>query len=406
MIALGDWLDARGYSIGFTHLGFRGVTIAGAAGTSAHGSSPSENNAVAQRLRSLKVALADGSLRTFTAADAAWRALQTSLGLLGVVVELGVRVEPALRIAVDVTLHDEGELLSADSPLALLEGCDWGQFNWFPHHRKFFRWCGKRTLEAADGHPDNTLLDPGVSADLAPLAKLAFHAGTCGDALNELVENARFDGLSSAPPILIDRGAERVHVDRAVGPAHRLTSADLISLGEHKYFQMDWEVAVPQQFMHDALQAARATFDAHDVSLPGVGAFLRFGKIERGGWLSYHSAGKEFAEGQSAMFFETPVAVPAGYSADELDDYLHVYRGLIELFIRHFGARAHWGKNLDAIFDLQRQLGTYDGRLDMFNQAIARLDPGGVFKNAFATRIGVVYPSGSATNKATPSTTR
>lgn len=35
MIELGGYLAARGLSIGFTHLGFRGVTVAGAIGTSA-----------------------------------------------------------------------------------------------------------------------------------------------------------------------------------------------------------------------------------------------------------------------------------------------------------------------------------------------------------------------------------
>jgi FAD/FMN-containing dehydrogenase len=412
MLALGDWLDARGLGIGYTHLGFRGVTVAGAIGTSAHGSSPFHNNAISQRLVSLKVVLASGELRTFTEVDPAWRALITSLGLLGVVVEVGVRVEPALRLAVEFSAHDEAELLSANSPLDLLAGCAWGQFNWFPKHRKFFRWCGKPSELPADGHPDNVLLDPGVPPDLAPLAKVAFHAGTCGDLLNELVEAVRVVGLTAAPPLLIDGPhGRRVNVDHAVGPGHRLTSADLIALGEHKYFQMDWEVAVPQQYMHDAVLAARKVFDAHDVSLPGVGAFLRFGKIERGGWLSYHSAGKQFAEGQTAMFFETPVSVPAGYSESELSDYLHIYKSLIELFVRHYGARAHWGKNLDGVFMLQQQLGTYEGRLDMFNAAVAELDPRGVFANAFAKRIGVVWPeaqpsAGRATSSNTPRITR
>ncbi|MET0286068.1 MAG: FAD-binding protein [Polyangiales bacterium] len=393
MIALGDWLEARQLGIGYTHLGFRGVTVAGAIGTSAHGSSPFHNNAIAQRLVSLKMVLANGELRTFTSSDEEWRAVITSLGLLGVVVEVGVRVEPALRLAVEFSTLDEKQLLDAASPLDLLAGCEWGQFNWFPKHRKVFRWCGKPSTQPADGHPDNVLLDPGVSPDIAPLAKIAFHAGTCGDALNELVESARVDGLTSAPPIKIDApDGGRINVAKAVGPGHRLTSADLIELGEHKYFQMDWEVAVPQQYMRDALQAARKIFDAHNVSLPGVGAFLRFGKIERGGWLSYHGAGKQFAEGQTAMFFETPVAVPAGYSDSELRDYLYVYQTMIELFVRHYGARAHWGKNLDGIFTLQQQVGTYEGRLERFNAAVAKLDPKGVFANAFAQRIGVRWP--------------
>jgi hypothetical protein len=126
-----------------------------------------------------------------------------------------------------------------------------------------------------------------------------------------------------------------------------------------------------------------------------VGVFVRFGKIERGGWLSYHSAGKDFAEGQTAMFFETPVAVPAGYSEAQLTEYLHIYQEMVSLFIRHFGARAHWGKNIDAIFDLQHQVGTYAGRIEKMNQAVAELDPYGVFANDFARRIGVRWPKES-----------
>jgi hypothetical protein len=155
---------------------------------------------------------------------------------------------------------------------------------------------------------------------------------------------------------------------------------------------MDWEVAIPEQYMADAVKVARQVFDAHHVSLPGVGVFIRFSKIEKGGWLSYHSAGKQFAEGQTAMFFEMPVAVPMGYTESELRDYLHVYEELASIFIRYFGARSHWGKNLDGLFDLQRATGTYAGRIEKVNAVVAAMDPYGVFSNEFASRIGVRWP--------------
>jgi FAD binding domain/D-arabinono-1,4-lactone oxidase len=395
LIDLGDFLAQHGLGIGFAHLGFRGVTVAGAMGTAAHGSSPRHTNTVSHRVVSLRMVLADGSLRTFREADTApdlWRALTTHLGLLGVVVEVGLRVEKAFQLDTEITLLDEARLLEGEGALALLEGCDWGQFNWFPRHRQAFRWCGKVT-DAAPESVDNTLLDPGVSPDLAGLAKTGFHAGTCDAAMNELLENARFDGLKTNPPLTLTLpDGTRRNTTHAVGPAHRMTSAALIDLRKDKYFQMDWEVAVPQQYIQEALRVARQVFDAHAVSLPGVGVFVRFGKIERGSWLSYHSAGKDFAEGQTAMFFETPVAVPVGYSESELADYLHIYQELISLFIRHFGARAHWGKNLDAIFELQSSLGTYAGRIEKMNQAVAELDPYGVFANAFGRRIGIRWP--------------
>lgn len=399
MIDLGDYLAERGLGIGYTHLGFRGVTVAGAMGTSAHGSSPRHTNTISHRVAAITMVLADGTLRTFReeATDSdLWRALTTHLGLLGIIVEVGLRVEPSFQLDTEITLIDEQTLLQGAGALALLDGCDWGQMNWFPHNRQAFRWCGKASQGAAQ-RVDNTLLDPGVGSEVVTIAKSTFHAGTCDLGTNAFIEDTRFSGLKDHPPLTVtNTDGTRTNTTHAVGPAHRMMSADLIRLGKDKYFQMDWEVAIPQQYIQDALQTARKVFDAHNVSLPGVGVFVRFGKIERGSWLSYHSAGREFAEGQTAMFFETPVAVPAGYSEEQLGDYLHVYQELISLFVRHFGARAHWGKNLDAIFELQHEVGTYAGRIEKMNEAVAQLDPRGVFANAFARRIGVRWPEESA----------
>ena len=169
-------------------------------------------------------------------------------------------------------------------------------------------------------------------------------------------------------------------------------SAALIPLEGNKYFQMDWEVVIPERHMQEALRIARQVFDAHSVHLPGVGVFLRFTRVERGGFLTYHGAGGPFIEGERAMFFETSVAIPVGYNDRQLREYLHVYEQLAALFIRHFGARAHWGTNLDSLFDLQRSLGSYAQRIDAMNAAVAELDPFGVFANQFAERVGIRWP--------------
>jgi FAD/FMN-containing dehydrogenase len=399
MIDLGDWLYARNLSIGYTHIGYRGITVAGGIGTAAHGSSPRHGSALSQRLESVRVVLADGTLHSYdrsSTPDALIRAFDSHLGLLGVITEVGIRVEPAFNLDTRIDGIDEAALLTAASPLELIEGCDFAAINWFPGQHKALRWCGERSAEPAV-RADNTLLDPGVSPSLAPIAKLGFHSGTCSDDINALLEEVRFQGLVDEPPIAVTAADGSItHTDHAVGPAHRMMSADLIALDDNKYFQMDWEVVVPEKHMQEALHIARQVFDAHNVHLPGVGVFLRFTKVERGGYLTYHGAGGPFVEGERAMFFETPVAVPVGYSEAQLREYLYVYEQLASLFIRYFGARAHWGKNLDALFDLQRGLGTYAERLDGMNQAVAELDPYGVFSNAFAERIGIRWPKRDA----------
>jgi FAD/FMN-containing dehydrogenase len=395
MIALGDWLYERNLSIGYTHIGFRDITVAGGIGTAAHGSSPLHNAALSARLESVEIVLADGSLRTFDRAstpDELFRAFDSHLGLLGVITRVGVRVEPAFNLDTGIDFLDEQQLLAADSPLDLVDDCDFAALNWFPGQRRVLRWCGKATHAPAE-RADNTLLDPGVDPALAPLAKLGLHSGTCSQDINALLELTRFDGLQAEPPITVAQPDGSVtRTDHAIGPGHRMMSAALIPLENNKYFQMDWEVAVPEPHMAEALRIARRVFDAHDVHLPGVGVFIRFARIERGGFLTYHAAGGPFVEGQRAMFFETPVAVPAGYSDSQLREYLHVYEQLAALFIRYFGARAHWGKNLDSLFDLERALGTFGERLDGMNAAVAQLDPYGVFANRFAERAGIRWP--------------
>ena len=399
MIDLGDWLYERKLSIGYTHIGFRGITVAGGIGTAAHGSSPTYSSALSQRLESVRVVLADGSVRTFdraTTPDSLFRAFDSHLGLLGVITEVGIRVEPAFNLDTRIDTLEESQLLGAATPLDLIADCDFAQMNWFPGQHRVLRWCGKPSSEPAQA-ANNTLLDPGVSSDFAPLAKLGLHSGTCSEDINAILEEARFEGLSDEPPIALTAADGSItHTDHAIGPGHRMMSADLIELAGNKYFQMDWEVVVPEPHMREALQIARQVFDAHSVHLPGVGVFLRFTRIERGGFLTYHGAGGPFVEGQRAMFFETPVSVPVGYSAAQLREYLYIYEQLAALFIRHFGARAHWGKNLEPLFDLQRAIGTYDGRLEGMNAAVAELDPYGVFANDFAERAGIRWPKRNA----------
>jgi tagatose-1,6-bisphosphate aldolase non-catalytic subunit AgaZ/GatZ len=56
----------QGLSIGFSHLGFRDVTLDGAMGTAAHGSSPSHSSVLAHRAVALTMVLWNGELKPFT----------------------------------------------------------------------------------------------------------------------------------------------------------------------------------------------------------------------------------------------------------------------------------------------------------------------------------------------------
>jgi UDP-N-acetylenolpyruvoylglucosamine reductase len=393
---LGPYLYERGYSVGYTHLGFNGVTVAGAIGTAAHGSSPVHNNALSHRIASLEVVGPDGEVRTYernSTPEYLWRSLQANLGVLGIITRVGLYLDPAINLDTQVDFLDEDALFGAEGILGLIRGCDWAEMNWFPGQKKVVRWCARETKAPADPNAHNVLLDPGVPASLVPVAKGLFHASTCSTGISCLLERVRVAGLEWKPPIVtLDEKGKTIHTDHAVGRGPEMMSASLIDLGKNVYFQMDWEVAVPQKHIQSTLEIARRVFRDQGVCLPGVGAFLRFGLVEKGGFLSYHGAGEAFNEGETALFFETPVTVPMGYSQDQLDAYLGVYRNLMTTLVERFGARAHWGKNRDELFAKQVAVGTYRTRMPEFNRAVAEMDPYGVFSNDYAKSVGVRWP--------------
>ncbi len=412
---LGEWLYERELALGFTHLGWRGVTVAGAIGTSAHGSSPKHSNILSHRVVAMDIINPKGELKTYSRGTTGvtdpdlWKAMTTHLGYFGVITRARLEVEKAQNVQVKVTFHDEKELFEANpkgSVYADIKDCDYGQYNWFPTLGRYLKTCGKVTTQAAEDSANNRLINPYI--DLNQLSEKqtlqTLQLGACqpeGQAHKNMAQ-MRINGWHLTPPLVKNVKGELRYTSDAIGPVHRMTSSELIKL-DREVFQMDWEVAVPHKNMQAALEWVREFTQGlneknRDIPVPLIGIFVRFSVAEDETLMAYTGTGGDFVEGSTVAHIEMPIYVPVNLNEKQMQEYIGPYEQAMATLIRDFGARGHWGKNQYGhnpwLFELQREIGSYNAgdRLARFSKKVGEFDPKGMFANRQAKVIGIKYP--------------
>lgn len=416
MYDLGEWLHERGRGIGWTHLGWADPSIAGAIGTSAHGSSPRHNNVLSQRVVSLDVVSPDGAFNTYSRGTTGvtdpdlWKAMTTHLGYLGVITRARLEVEENKNVQVKITFHKQNELFNKNTAGSIfddIKDCDYGQYNWFPSQNRYLKTCGMETTAAAEEGAENRLLLPYI--DLGQLNEQQtmqiFQVGGCkpDSGAHDKMAYMRINGWHLTPPLVKTISGKARYTTNAIGPLHRMTSSHLISLSR-EMFQMDWEVAIPAQNIQAAMEYVKdftngLNTKSRNMPAPLIGIFVRFSKSEDNALMAYSGAGGPFQDGTFVAHIEMPIYVPVNLSQAQFDDYMAPYEEAQRVLIEQYGGRGHWGKNQHSmnpwLFGLQKDVGSYDydNRLQRFSQKVGEFDPDGMFANPFAKVIGISYPN-------------
>lgn len=416
---LGEWLYERGKGLGYSHLGWRDVSVAGALGTSAHGSSPKNRNVLSQQVVSMDIVTADGEFKTFSQGTTGktdsdlWKSLTTHLGYFGVITRVRLLVDAATNTQVKITFHEEDELFNVSettsesgSILDDIKECDYGQYNWFPSLNKYLRTCGKTTDKSVELGATNELLFPFV--DLSQFSAketmqaLQLGAVDISGGAHEAMAFMRHSGWHITPPLTKTINGKKHYTSNATGPTYRITSSKLIDTVGREMFQMDWEVAVPEHNVQAAMEYVRKFTNGmnakgRDLPVPLIGIFVRFSKAEANALMAYTGAGNGFENNSTVAHIETPIFVPVDLSKEQFDEYMSPYEDLMKVLVTEYGARGHWGKNMHSdsawLFELQRDIGSYGNHLMRFSSKVGELDPNGMFANSFAKSIGIQYPN-------------
>jgi hypothetical protein len=400
------WLYERGWSIGYTTIGFRGITIGGGLATAVHGSSLRFPSVLSARL--VYIQFVDGEGRrhelhrppppeagkpdTLAADRLQWRALAGNVGMLGVVTRVGLEVERRFNLDVHTDFMSDDALWKKDVE-TLVGGCDWGQLVWLPRAGKLMRMCGMHTLEEAEPGANNSLLAPHVEAGAMSAFKELMEDTIANGAYLCTIESERWSQLKSYPPFVKDCCCKKRYDAHVVGPADLMMSSELTE-HQQSLSEIDYEIAVPLSEAKAALTRVRDYVRDKRLCMPLIGAFLRFSPVDDHTLVGHSVTDDAAFKGQKVMFLEFVVYVL--HEPEEKREewkqrqYYAAYRELALQIVKYHHGRPHWAKNETAVFqEARKDDAAYQARLHQFQCFVHHFDPNNRFGNAFTAEVGL-----------------
>ncbi|MWV47253.1 FAD-binding protein [Paenibacillus sp. HJL G12] len=317
-------------------------SIGGAIGTGTHGTGI-RFGSLSTQLLEVQVVTASGELLTCSEEQNRdiFKALQVSLGMLGIIVKVRIRVVPL------TVLHYQSERFSIDDCFKRLpefrDNHDHFEFFWFPHTDVV----QVKRLDETDEKPSG---------------------GRFWNQMNQMVmENAFFGMLSEGCRVFpglckpVSRLSARfVPTGKDVAYSHQLfTTQRLVRFNEMEY-------SVPAEKMEEVVSEirARVTAQSHAVHFPVECRYVKGDDI----WLSP-------AYGRDSAYIAVHM-----YKGMEHQVY---FRDIEEIFRRHEG-RPHWGKmHTRTAAELS---GLYP-QWSAFQDVRKQLDPGGIFQNDYLRKL-------------------
>jgi L-gulono-1,4-lactone dehydrogenase len=345
--------------LGLTNLGdIEDQTVAGAMATGTHGTG-ARFGGLASQLRGMELVLADGRVLTCSATEnpEIFAAARVNLGALGVVSSLTLQAEPAFALRAEESSLPLAEVLSRFDELA--DGTDHFEFFWFPHTESTLV---KRNTRRP------------LSEGLEPLP--AWRAWW----EDEFVANTLFGATIALgrrlPPLV--RPINRISA-RALGARSFLDRSDRVFTSPRRVRFLEMEYAVPRAAAVAVVTAIRQMIEASGWRI-GFPVEVRVTGAD--------DIPLSTASGRESAY--VAVHVPLGV------DHAPYFGAVAQIAAEHEG-RPHWGKMHDLGADQLRRL--YPG-FDDFVALRDRLDPSGLFANAYLDRVlGPVGSGGSGTER-------
>ncbi len=346
-------------------------TIGGMLGGGTHGSTLQKpSNTLADYLVSMKIVDGTGEVRVLTGEDL--NAARVSLGVLGVIVEATFQLEPTFKVrAEQIGKSDDSDLESIVLDTARNNYS--ANIAWFPGNHRYAMTIYHEVPLDTPGNAHNGQAE--VSETLQKFYKALMDVSTAlpGDGLVSLAARLRYE-TRVAPYFKNDDG--KVVKENPVGYAYRMQYFkcavsscvwDLIPI------QLE-EIAIPLERLPEWIAEARAIVKNTPAYFPLNGIYFRFGKAGK----SYlgMNAGRDTAY----VGVEFPLAKRGTVTPK---DY-YVNQELEQLTLQKYDGRPHWGKNTVAAFE---GVSKAYPRWDEFVAFKQKMDPGGVFVNAFWKRL-------------------
>jgi FAD-linked oxidoreductase len=350
------------YGLAMTNMGdIDRQSIAGATSTGTHGTG-GDFGGIATQIRALTLVTASGELLHISETENAelLPAAALGLGALGVVVDITLQLEPAF--AMHAVENPEPLEAVLDAYLDRSRAADHFEFYWFPHTETALT-------------KTNTRL-PG-DAPLRPLGKLSRWVD------DELMANGAYRALCALGRMVPSTVPSTARLaERFSGNRDFTDSSTSVFITNRTVRFREMEYALPREAVPSAVREVRALIERNDwrVSFPIEVRSAAADDL----WMST-------ATGRESGY----IAVHRYYREDHRE-----YFGAVERIMRAHDGRPHWGKmhSLGAT-----ELATMYPRFSDFTALRDRLDPAGMFANAYLDRVLGRAPERPSPGDATPS---
>jgi FAD-linked oxidoreductase len=316
--------------------------LAGALATGTHGTG-AQLGGLAAQVTGMTLLGADGEFRTCSATQDPdlFHAARVSLGALGVVTAVRMRLVPAFRLkAIKAKAHLDDVLASLEG---LLAGNRHFEFFWFPY------------TDVVQAKYLNLTTDPPTPRGL-------------GQVVDDVVlENGAFWALSELARL-------------APGLSQAICRLEGAAIGEQTRVDDSWKVfATPRHVRFEEMEYALPR-----AALPAVVADIR-AALARGRYAVNFPIEVRFGAAEDAW-------LSPAFGRETAYVAVHVYRGMelgpyfeaMEAIFRTHGGRPHWGKRHTLGAD---ELAGLYPRFEDFRALRRKLDPGGMFLNGHLARV-------------------
>jgi FAD-dependent oxidoreductase len=340
---------------------YNGVTVAGAMGTGAHHSSLQIPSAVGDWVQEIKLVDGTGELRTISGDDL--DAFRVHLGLMGILVEVKLRVVPQFKLRHGFDKYDDRILEFRGA--GLVRQHDYAKIHWFPKQGKFIVDHLTKVPNSTSGQSYSTFWTS--APDLPVFKDLPIRILNSSKAVQAAAEALRvktwggmFKAIDSPP-------------SNPVGYSHQMMAGTCLpgSCSWEKGIKTRTvEVAFPLTSFPSWVRDVRQIIEQRPAYFPVLGIYLRFSQASK----AY--LGQAF--GEETVMFE--IHIPET-STPALEPSSEVYDEILQMTLGKYNGRPHWGKNSQPYF---RGLGTKQYPMfDQFESIRRTVDPEGMFVTPF-----------------------
>ncbi|KAK5660673.1 hypothetical protein OQA88_12037 [Cercophora sp. LCS_1] len=392
---LAEYLHDRGASVGYTLTNWN-ISFGGSVAMGAHRSSIREHSMVAAGALALDIIDGRGEVRHIerNEGDEEWLAASTSLGLLGVIARIKLRVYPDAKVFAKQDTYDEKEILEGDI-YGLIAPYATANLWWWPYKRKFHH--RYYDVVPAESTPQEGFQNTFSITDLeAFAAKGLLNSGKYLATSNMLAEEIFF-GIWEKPNFREKTTNKNIDKWPVYG-----WNYDVLIGGLYPDQKPEWdydlrgytlELAFPVQMANKMLQRVRKLFD--DELKRGIvmtstyrsGINIKFGKAyyDLLGQGTYNTSdGLDWTKG--VIMFDFPSFRPTVGDNKRFNEPF--YHKVANTLIDEFPCRPHWTKNSRDV--LTRSVKNLDpNHLRRFNEVRKRFDPDGIYRSVVGEILGL-----------------